>query len=138
MWNAWESIAGLIILIVALLGTYAFGLINPQIFIYFLLFVPVCMIAIGLSVRKHVSHPEQVALDKKCIYYRYWNKQKGWVTDDMPLHSICNLSVKSNPMHFRSAGDIVIEEKKRSIRFGWYVPRPCRDCSVAGCMARVA
>ena len=76
-----------------------------------------------MSIRKHVAHPEQLALDKKGIYYRYWNKQKGWVTDNMPLHSICNISVKSNPMHFRSAGDIVIEEKNKSIRFGWWLPK---------------
>ena len=123
VWNAWRSIAGMIILVVALMGAYAYGLISPQLFRYFLLFVPVCMIAIGLSIRKHVAHPEQLALDKEAIYYRYRNKQEGWITDDIPLHSICNISVKSSPMHFRSAGDIVIEEKNRSIRFGWWLPK---------------
>jgi hypothetical protein len=99
------------------------GLINPQLFRYFLWFVPVCIFAIGMSIRRHVAHPEQLALDKKSIYYRYWNKEKGWVTDDMPLNSTCNISVKSNPMHFRSAGDIVIEGKNQSFRFGWWLPK---------------
>jgi hypothetical protein len=123
VWNAWKSIVGMIILVVALLGTYVYGLIAPQLFRYFLLIIPVCMFAIGLSIRKHVVHPEQLALDRKCIYYRYRNKQKEWVTDNMPLHSMSNISIKSNPMHFRSAGDIVIEEKNKSIRFGWWLPK---------------
>ena len=80
------------------------------------------MLAIGMSIRKHVAHPEQLALDKKGIYYRYWHKQKGWVTDNMSLRSICNISVKTNPMHFRSAAEIVVEEKSKSIRFGWWLP----------------
>jgi len=122
VWNVWKSIAGMIILVVGLLGAYGYGFINPQLFRYFLLFVPICMIAIGLSIRKHVAHPEKLALDKKDIYYRYWNKQKGWVTDDMHVHSIYNISVKSNPMHFRSEEDIVLEGKSKSIRFGWWLP----------------
>lgn len=88
VWPAWKSIAGTIILVGGLLGTYAYGLIDPKLFRYLLLIVPVCMIAIGLSMRKHIAHPEQLALDKKCVYYRYWNKRKGWVTEDIPLHSI--------------------------------------------------
>ena len=116
-------ITGIIILVVALLSIYSLGLVNPQLFRYFLWFVLVCMLAIGMSIHNHVVHPEQLALDKKSIYYRYWNKRKGWVTDSMPLHSICNISVKSDPMHFRSAGDIVIEEKNRIIRFGWWLPK---------------
>ena len=81
------------------------------------------MIAIGFSIRKHVAHPEQLALDKKDIYSRYWNRQKGWVTDDIHLHSIYNISVKPNPMHFRSGEDIVVEGKSKSIRFGWWLPK---------------
>jgi len=123
VWNIWKSIAGIIILAVVLLGSYSLELINPQLFRYFFWFIPICVFVIGISIRNHVAHPEQLALDKKSIYYRYWNKRKGWVTDSMLLHSICNISVKSNPMHFRSAGDIVIEEKNRSIRFGWWLPK---------------
>ncbi len=123
VWTAWKSIAGIIVLVVVLLGARYFRLIDPQLFRYFLWFVPVCVLAIVMSMRKHIAHPEQLALDKNSIYYRYWNKQKGWVTDSVPLHSICNISVKSDPMHFRSAGDIVIEEKSRSIRFGWWLPK---------------
>ena len=123
VWTAWKSIAGMIVLIVALLGSYAYGLMDPQLFKYLLFSVPVCMIAIGLSIRKHIAHPEQLALDKEFIYYRYRDKRKGSVTEDIPLHSICNISVKSNPMHFRSAADIVIEEENRSIRFGWWLPK---------------
>jgi len=128
VWNAWKSIAGLIVLVVALMGAYSFELINPQLFKYFLWIVPLCLLAIGLSIRKQVAHPEQLALDKKGIYYRHWNKQKGWVTDDIPLRSICNILVKSNPVHFRSAADIVIEEKNRSIRFGWWLPKKTKLC----------
>lgn len=122
VWNAWKSIAGVIILIFALIGAYSFELINPQIFRYFLWFIPVCVLAIGLSIRKQLAHPEQLAIDQKNIYYRYFRRQAGWVTDDITLHSIYNISVKSNPMHFRSAADIVIEAKNKSIRFGWWLP----------------
>ena len=127
VWNVWKSIAGMIILVVALLGAHAYGLINPQLFRYCLLLVPVCMIGIGLSIRKHVAHPEQLALDKKDIYYRYWNKQKGSVTDDMHLHSIYNISIKSDPMHLRSEEDIVIEGKSKTIRFGWWLPKETKS-----------
>ena len=123
VWNAWKSMAGVIILTFALIGANSFELINPQIFRYFLWFIPVCVLAIGLSIRKQLAHPEQLAIDKKNIYYRYFRRQAGWVTDDIPLHSVYNISVKSNPMHFRSAADIVIEAKNKSIRFGWWLPK---------------
>ena len=123
VWNIWRSLAGLIIISLALSIIHAYKLISPQLFRYFLLFIPVCMIAIGFSMRKHITRPEQLALDKKSIYYRYRNKRNEWVTDDMPLRSIFSISVKSNPMHFRSAGDLVIEGKNRDIRFGWWLPR---------------
>ena len=121
-WNAWKSIAGVIILTVASIGANFFGLIDPQIFRYFLWFIPVCVLAIGLSIRKQLTHPEQLALDRKNIYYRHFKRQAGWVADDIPLHSIYNISVKSNPMHFRDAADIVIEARNKSIRFGWWLP----------------
>ena len=122
VWHAWKSIAGVIILTFALIGAYSFELINPQIFRYFLWFIPVCVLAIGLSIRKQLAHPEQLAIDKRNVYFRYFRRQAGWVAEDMPLHSIYNISVKSNPMHFRSAADIVIEAKNKSIRFGWWLP----------------
>ena len=123
VWNAWKSIAGVIILIVALTGAYFFELINPQIFRYFLWFIPVCVLAVSLSIRKQLAHPEQLAMDKKKFYYRYFKRQAGWVVDDIPLRAITNISVKSNPGHFRSAADIVIEAKNKSIRFGWWLPK---------------
>ena len=122
VWNAWKSIAGVIVIIIALLIAYSLGLIDPRLFRYFLWLIPVCLLAIGMSIRKHIVCPEQLALDKTSIYYRFWNKQKGWITDQMPLHSICNISVKSNPGHFRTAGDVVIEGKNMCIRFGWWLP----------------
>ena len=122
VWNAWKSIAGVLILAVAATGAYFFELIHPRIFNYFLWFIPVCVFAIGYSIRRQIAHPEKLAMDKKNIYYRYFNGKAGWVTEDMPLRSVCNISVKSNPRHFRSAADIVIEGKKKTIRFGWWLP----------------
>jgi hypothetical protein len=122
VWNAWKSIAGVIILTVGLTGAYSFKLIDPQIFRYFLWFIPVCVLAVSLSIRKQLAHPEQLAIDKMKFYYRHFQRQAGWVVDDMPLHSITNISVKSNPRHFRSAADIVIDAKNKSIRFGWWLP----------------
>lgn len=122
VWNAWKSVAGVIILTVALSGAYSFELIHPQIFRCFLWFIPVCVLAVGLSIRKQLAHPEQLAIDKSKFYYRYFKRQAGWVVDEIPLHSITNISVKSNPRHFRSAADVVIEAKNKSIRFGWWLP----------------
>jgi len=34
-----------------------------------------------------------------------------------------SISVKRNLMHFRTHGDIVIEEKIRSTRFGWWLSK---------------
>jgi hypothetical protein len=76
-----------------------------------------------LSIRKQLAHPEQLAMDKNKFYYRYFKRQAGWVVDDIPLRAITNISVKSNPGHFRSAADIVIEAKNKSIRFGWWLPK---------------
>jgi len=122
VWNAWKSIAGVIILTVGLTGAYSFELIDPQIFRYFLWFIPVCVLAVSLSIRKQLAHPDQLAIDKMKFYYRYFRRQAGWVVDDMPWHSITNISVKSNPRHFRSAADIVIDAKNKSIQFGWWLP----------------
>jgi len=122
VWNAWKSIAGVILLTLALTGAYALELIHPQIFKYFLWVIPVCVLAVGLSIRKQLAHPEQIAMDKKKFFYRYFNRQAGWVVDDMSLRSVTNISVKSNPRHFRSAADIVIEAKNKNIRFGWWLP----------------
>jgi hypothetical protein len=57
VWNAWKSIAGVIILTVGLTGAYSFKLIDPQIFRYFLWFIPVCVLAVSLSLRKQLAHP---------------------------------------------------------------------------------
>ena len=122
VWNAWKSIAGVLILAVAAVGAYSFDLIHPQVFTCFLWFIPVCVLFIGYSIRRQIAHPEKLAMDKKNIYYRYFKGKAGWVTEDMPLRSVCNISVKSNPRHFRSAADIVIEGKKKTIRFGWWLP----------------
>ena len=122
VWNAWKSIAGIVILTVAAVGAYFFDLIHPRIFTYFLWFIPVCVLFIGYSIRRQIAHPEKLAMDKKNIYYRYFKGTAGWVTEDMPLRSVCNISVKSNPRHFRSSADIVIEGEKNTIRFGWWLP----------------
>ncbi len=123
VWNAWKSIAGVLFLSLALFGAYAFDLIDPQLLRYFLWVVPICVLAVALSIRHHLSHPEQLAVDKRNVYYRYFKKPAGWVSDDIPLPSIRDISVKSNPMHFRSPADIVVAAKNRSIRFGWWLPR---------------
>jgi hypothetical protein len=123
VWNAWKSIAGVIILVIALISANSLEIISPQVSKYFLCFIPVCVIVIALSIRRQVAHPEQLALDKQSIYYRYFKKQAERVTYDIPLHSIYNISVKSDPMHFRTSGDIVIEAKNKCIRFGWWLPK---------------
>jgi hypothetical protein len=76
VWTSWKSIVGMIVLIVILLSTYTYGLIDPKLFRYTLLIVPLCIIVIGLSIRKHLVRPEQLVLDKKNLYYRYWKKHK--------------------------------------------------------------
>ncbi len=57
VWNAWKSIAGMIILIVALLGAYSFRLIDPHLLKYFLWSVPLGMLSIGMSIRRHLARP---------------------------------------------------------------------------------
>ena len=54
----------------------------------------------------------QLIVSHVIIVYNFFSKTQ-----------VCNISVKSNPMHFRSAGDIVIEGESRSIRFGWWLPK---------------
>lgn len=123
VWTLWKSVAGTIVLVLVLVGAYALELVDPKILKYALLSVPLCVLAIGLSIRKKVANPEQLALDKRCLYYRHRDKKGEWVTRDIPLRSVYDISVRDDPTHFRSAGDIVVEGENRSIRFGWWLPK---------------
>ncbi len=123
IWTIWKSILGVLILTAALLASNAYGIIHPGLSRYFMLVIPLCVVAIGFSIQKKLNEPEQVAIDEDRVYYRYRDKKKGWVTEDIPLDSVTSISIKTDPSHFRSAPDIVIEGKKRNIRFGWWLPR---------------
>jgi hypothetical protein len=123
VWTLWKSVAGTIVLALVWVGAYAFSLVDPRILKYLLLSLPLCVLAIGLSIRRKVAHPEQLALDKRCIYYRHLDKKGEWVTRDIPLRSVYDISVRDDPTHFRSAGDIVVDGENRSIRFGWWLPK---------------
>jgi hypothetical protein len=123
VWNAWKSIAGMVVLAAVLLGARAFELMDPQLFGYLVWLVPAGLLAIGLEVRRQIARPEQLALGKLSICHRYRDKQDEWGTDSMPLRSVYGIAVKSDPGHFRTPGDIVIEGEGKTIRFGWWLPK---------------
>jgi hypothetical protein len=85
--------------------------------------IPIIIVLIGLSFQRKLKHPEQLAVDRGSIWYRYWRKGGGWITRRVPISSIRQILVKRDPTHIRTNPDIVIEGVNEEIRFGWWLPR---------------
>ena len=122
-WTLWKAVAGLLILAILFMVVYHLGFIDDKLVPYFVLLIPIVLVLIGLSFKRKVKYPEQLAIDQGAIWYRFWQKERGWDTRRMPIASIRDISVKAAPTHRGTRPEIVIEGDRDEIRLGWWLPR---------------
>jgi hypothetical protein len=121
-WALWKSAVVLLVL-TAFLAAFSFsGLLEDQHLVYFVWPIPIAMLLVGLCLRRRLSHPEQLAIDRRTLLYRYWRRQGGWRTDVVPISAIRAVSVRPDPGR-PQVDDLVIEMDGREIRIGWWLPR---------------
>jgi hypothetical protein len=121
-WTLWKGAVALVLL-TALLAAFSFsGLLQRQHLLYLVWPIPIAMLVAGLFLRRRLSHPEQLAIDRRTLLYRYWQRQGGWRTDVVPISAIRAVSVRPDPSRPR-VDDLVIELDGREIRLAWWLPR---------------
>ncbi len=120
-WTIWKSVV--LLVLTAFLAALSFsGLLEHQHLVYFVLPTAIAMLLVGLCLRRRLSHPEQIAIDRRALLYRYWQRQGGWRTDVVPISTIRAVSVRPDPSR-PQVDDLVIEMDGREIRLGSWLPR---------------
>jgi hypothetical protein len=121
-WTFRKTALGLIVMVLALAAVFYFRVLSAKQVMYFSLIIPLIAVFAALSFRSKLAHPEQVAVDKEAIWYRYWQKPRGWITQRIGLNTITEVSVKSAPGDTRGRVDLVIAGGRNEVRFGYWLP----------------
>jgi hypothetical protein len=120
-WTSWKSAVVLLVLTAFFAALSFSGLLQQRQLVYFVLPAATAMLLVGLCLRRRLSHPEQIAIDRRALLYRYWQRQGGWRTDVVPISTIRGVSVRPDPSR-PQVDDLVIEMDGREIRLGWWLP----------------
>jgi len=121
-WTFWKTALGLAVMVLALAAVFYFRVLSPKLVMYFALIIPLIALFAVLSFRSKLAHPEQVAVDKEALWYRHWQKPRGWITQRIGLDKISEVSVKPAPGDTRGRIDLVIAGGETEVRFGYWLP----------------
>jgi hypothetical protein len=121
-WIFRKTAMGLAVMVLALAAVFYFRVLSPRQVMYFSLIIPLIVVCAALSFRNKLAHPEQVAVDKEAIWYRYWEKPRGWITQRIGLDTITEISVKPAPGDTRGRVDLVVAGGRNEVRFGYWLP----------------
>jgi hypothetical protein len=119
-----RNIAFLFTIACAMLGIgmvfYIFQHSLPPFFIALAFFLVVMAWAVHqmLSMTRKFRHPDQVAVDAKSLWYRSWDRRRGWDTRSIPIAEIVNIALHAEPAYYSPGEQVVVEGKRGRLEFG--------------------
>lgn len=75
----------------------------------------VCFI---VSLSRKLRHPDQVAVDAKSLWYRSWDRRRGWDTRSIPIAEIVHIALRAEPAYHSPGEQVVVEGKHSRLEFG--------------------
>ncbi len=75
-----------------------------------------------VSLSRIHSHPDQVAVDDKKVWYRKWNRRTvKWDTHDIPISKLCRIRLEERPTMQYRGERVAVEAKLTKLEFGQYL-----------------
>ena len=71
-----------------------------------------------VSMMQKFRHPDQVGVDARSVWYRTWDRHRGWDTRSIPIAAIVNIALHAEPAYYSPDEQVVVEGKRGRLEFG--------------------